>query len=306
MASAPWNIRDEWSPLEVVMVGIGQGMGPAPTASETYDPKSLEHVVGGTYPTESDVAMELDGLTALLERYGVEVLRPVSIGTNQVFTRDIGLVIGDQFVLTHLVEERRPEQAGLRDVLAQCSPPALSVPEHVRLEGGDVLLIDGELWVGYSEEPDFSSFKTARTNVHALEWLETTFPSYKVRGFELKKSDTNAREGALHLDCCLFVAARGHALFHPGGLKSARDVAWIRARFGDKLFEIDEQEMFDMHSNLISINPDTLVVGKGFDRVRNQLLSWGYRVEEVPFRETSKMGGLLRCTTLPLRRSLSR
>ena len=305
MTPALWNIRDEWSPLEVVMVGIGKGMGPAPSADETYDPKSLEHVLAGTYPSEASVTAELDGLAALLERYGAKVLRPVSLGTNQVFTRDIGLVIGEQFVLTHLVEERRPEQAGLRDVLNLCSIPAISVPDEVRIEGGDVLLIDGELWVGYSEEPDFAFYKTARTNSLALEWLAMTFPTLRVRGFALKKSDTNAREGALHLDCCLFVASRGHAVFHPGGLKSAEDVLWIRKRFDGKLLEIDAQEMFDMHCNLISINPDTLVIGEGFERVRNQLTTWGYRVEEVPFRETAKMGGLLRCTTLPLRRSPS-
>lgn len=284
------------------MVGIGKGMGPCPSAEETYDPKSLEHVLAGTYPSEADVSDELDGLAALLERYGVQVLRPVSVGTNQVFTRDIGLVIGEQFVLTHLVEERRPEQAGLRDVLERCSPPAISVPDHVRLEGGDVLVMDGALWVGYSEEPDFSTYKTARTNAHALTWLQSNFPTLPVKGFALKKSDENAREGALHLDCCLFVAAGGHALFHPGGLKYAEDVNWIRNRFAGKLLEIDAQEMFNMHSNLISINPETLVLGQGFDRVRDQLIRWGYRVEEIPFRETAKMGGLLRCTTLPLRR----
>jgi N-dimethylarginine dimethylaminohydrolase len=32
------------------------------------------------------------------------------------------------------------------------------------------------------------------------------------------------------------------------------------------------------------------------------LRGWGYEVLTVPYRETAKMGGLLRCTTLPLRR----
>ncbi len=301
--TTPWNIRDEWSPLELVLVGTGSGMGGAPRAEETYDPKSLEHVVAGTYPREQEVTAELDGLAAVLESRGVQVLRPYSIGVNQVFTRDIGLVVGRTFVLTHLVEERRPEQRGLEEVLKLASDPAVKVPESVRMEGGDIMPMDGELWVGYSQEPDFSLYKTARTNALALDWLRTQFPGVPVRGFELNKSDQDARKGALHLDCCLFVASGGHAIFHPAGLKREEDISWIRSRFRGKLLEINAEEMFQMQSNLISINPHTLISGAGFDRVNHQLRTWGYEVIEVPFRETAKMGGLLRCTTLPLRRT---
>lgn len=302
-STTPWNIRDEWSPLEWVLVGTGAGMGAPPTAEDTYDPKSLEHALAGTYPREEDVASELDGLAAVLENRGVRVLRPHLIGVNQVFTRDIGLVVGNTFILTHLVEERRPEQRGLQEILKMSSAPALQVPESVRMEGGDVMPMDGGLWVGYSQEPDFSRFKTARTNARALDWLRTQFPDVPVRGFELNKSDRDARKGALHLDCCLFVASGGHAIFHPAGLKREDDIAWIRARFQGKLLEIDALEMFQMQSNLISIDPHTLISGAGFDRVNHQLRTWGYEVIEVPFHETAKMGGLLRCTTLPLRRT---
>jgi N-dimethylarginine dimethylaminohydrolase len=33
------------------------------------------------------------------------------------------------------------------------------------------------------------------------------------------------------------------------------------------------------------------------DHLRNV---WGMTVEEIPYREISKMGGLLRCSTMPL------
>ena len=39
-----------------------------------------------------------------------------------------------------------------------------------------------------------------------------------------------------------------------------------------------------------------------FDRLNNWLRSQGYTVETVPYSEISKMEGLLRCTTLPLKR----
>ena len=44
--------------------------------------------------------------------YGVQIKRPESLGFNQVFARDIGVVIDDAFVLTSMVEDREQEQAG--------------------------------------------------------------------------------------------------------------------------------------------------------------------------------------------------
>ena len=58
--------------------------------------------------------------------------------------------------------------------------------------------------------------------------------------------------------------------------------------------------MSSMFSNLFSIRKNIIVSEKNFSRLNQLLLDKGYIVEEVPFSEISKMGGLLRCTTLPL------
>lgn len=300
----PWHIRDEWSPLEAVMVGIGLGMGGVPSLEETYDPKSREHVLAGTYPTEAAVTRELDGLAELLDREDVLVLRPDAVGINQVFTRDIGIVVDNVFIMTHMVEDRRPEQQGLNSMLHRNPGQVLYPPASVRMEGGDVMPMGDALWVGFSGPDDFAQFTTARTNAAALAWLAEAFPDREVRGFELAKSDSDPRRNALHLDCCLAPLGLGHAIFHPEGLKHARDVDFIRAQFpGNRRIEVTAEEMYHMHCNLFSLAPDTVVSGMGFDRVNAQLRQWGYRVLELPYGETAKMEGLLRCTTLPLRRT---
>jgi N-dimethylarginine dimethylaminohydrolase len=61
--------------------------------------------------------------------------------------------------------------------------------------------------------------------------------------------------------------------------------------------------MEHMQCNVFSIAPDTVTSDKRFARTNAILKNWGYHVIEVDLRETSKMGGLLRCTTLPLRRT---
>ena len=56
-------------------------------------------------------------------------------------------------------------------------------------------------------------------------------------------------------------------------------------------------------TNVFSIAPDVVVTEEHFTRLNKHLREkWGMTVETVPYREISKMGGLLRCSTLPLRR----
>ena len=52
--------------------------------------------------------------------------------------------------------------------------------------------------------------------------------------------------------------------------------------------------------NIFSIAEDIVVVEEHFTRLKAWLEEQGITVETVPYREISKMGGLLRCSTLPL------
>ena len=182
-----WLVQNEWGPLQAVMVGTGVGMGDAPKLEDTFDPQSRKHVLNGTYPNEIHVTRELDLLVKILKSHNVRVFRPDLIGMNQVFTRDIGLVIDDQFILTNMVEDRAKEQAGLQSMLKRNPGNVLTPPSHVHMEGGDIMPMSDEIWVGYAKEPDFQNFTTARTNEAAIEWLQRQFPDRTVRGFELQK-----------------------------------------------------------------------------------------------------------------------
>ena len=172
----------------------------------------------------------------------------------------------------------------------------------MRVEGGDVMPRDGELWVGYSAPDDFDAFTTARTNEAALDWLSDQFPDWNVRGFQLQKSDTDPKANALHLDCCLSTLAGGHAVFHPEGLKLADDVAFVRDTFQGHILEVGADEMYHMQCNLISVTPEDVVSCPPFEPLNRQLEAWGYRVQTTPLQETAKMEGLLRCVTMPLHR----
>ena len=304
MESIKWHIQDEWSPLKAVMVGIGEGMGLAPTLAETYDPQSRLHVAQGTYPTEDAVAHELNCLAALLTRNGIQVLRPDSIGINQVFTRDIGLVIDGKFIMTHLVEDRVNEQKGLESMLNRYPGTLIHPPASVRMEGGDIMPMGDEIWVGYAGEERFSKFTTARTNVAAIEWLRSQFPQKQILGFELEKSDSEPLKNALHLDCCCAPLGLGHLMIHRPGFARDEELNALLRRYSDAhIMDVSAEEMQDMHCNVLSLEPGTVVSNRSAKRTNEQMRAWGYDVIEAELNETSKMGGLLRCSTLPLRRN---
>jgi hypothetical protein len=59
--------------------------------------------------------------------------------------------------------------------------------------------------------------------------------------------------------------------------------------------------MYWMNPNVFSISPEIVVSEQNFTRLNNHMREvWGMTVEEIPYRNVSRMGGLLRCSTLPL------
>ena len=297
------KINDETSPLEAVVLGTAKSFGGTPKLNETYDPKSRKHVLDGTFPQESDLVSEMETVKDVLLKHDVEVYRPEIIPDyNQIFSRDIALVIDDQLVVPCVTELRKKESDGIQYIVDQVDKVLLP-DEHQRMEGGDVMPWNGNLFVGYSEEEDFNTYETARTNKHGLQFLADHFTDWNVKGIELMKSDTDPLENALHLDCCFQPVGKDKAVIYPGGFKNVQDYHFLIDFFGaDKIFEITKEEMCEMNSNFFSISPDVVVSDSSFVRLNTQLEKWGIEVEAVHYREVAKMEGLLRCTTMPLRR----
>ena len=302
------SVVDETSPLEAVILGTAQGVGDVPKLEDAYDPKSKEHIAAGTYPKEKDMVQEMDAFAKVLEKHGVKVYRPEIIPDyNQIFSRDIGFVIDDKFIKPRILKDRDEEIQGIQYVIDQMDPAqVLQMPEGAHAEGGDVMPWKDHLFVGYSEAEDYEKYIVARTNRAGLEFLQEQFPNKKVKGFQLNKSDDNAKENALHLDCCFQPIGTNMAIIYKGGFKYEEDYNYLVNYFGEEnLIQITKDEMYEMNSNVFSISPKVVVLEEGFDRLAKILEDKGFTVERVPYAEISKMEGLLRCSTLPLYRKNS-
>ena len=297
------NVRNETSRLRAVVLGSAENNGPTPTVEQAYDPKSREHIIAGTYPIEKDMIAEMEAINDVFSRYGVTVYRPDIIEScNQIFTRDIGFVIDDYFFKANILPDREPELAAIQYVIDQMDPAkVMTPPEEVHVEGGDVILWNEYIFVGTYKGSDYKDYITARTNLYAVDYLRKVFPHKIIKEFDLVKSRVEARDNALHLDCCFQPIGINKAIIYPSGFRDKADFQYLVDLFGEEnLFHITRDEMYEMHSNVFSISPDVIVSEKNFTRLNKWLRSEGFTVEEVPYAEISKQEGLLRCSTLPL------
>lgn len=297
------HIKNETSTLRAVILGTAESNGSIPSVEDCYDPKSIEHVLAGTYPNESDMVREMDALAAVFKKYQVQVFRPEVIkDCNQIFSRDIAFVIEDKLIRANILPNRESEVEAIRYVWNNVDRKnRIVLPPECHVEGGDVMPWGDYIFMGTYSGEDYPQLITARTNMDAVIAIQELFPDKIVKSFELRKSNTNAKENALHLDCCFQPLGKGKAIIHKNGFLIEREYLWLVDFFGkENLFEITKDEMYEMNSNIFSISEDVVISEKNFVRLNTWLRQQGFTVEEVPYAEISKQGGLLRCTTLPL------
>ena len=299
------HVTNETGRLRAVVLGRPESNGPVPTLEETFDSKSYESVKNGVYPTDEAIIHEMGAFEAVLRKYGVKVYRPNPVeNCNQVFARDVGFVIEDKILVSNIIPDRQAEIDAYGDIYSQIHYKQIyNLPEAVHVEGGDVIPHGDRIFVGQYDFPDYPSVKTARTNRLAIDYLRMIFPDKKIIPLNLRKSDTDPYEGILHLDCTFMPVGRNMAIMYREGFMNPRDADHVADIFGrENVFYLTHEEMYWMNSNVFSIAPDVVVVEEHFTRLKAWLESRGMTVETVPYREISKMGGLLRCSTLPLRR----
>ena len=297
------NIKNETSRLRAVVLGTAESNGVIPKIEDCYDPKSVEHVLNNTYPKEFDMRLEMEALAEIFKKYNVTVYRPEVIkNCNQIFSRDIAFVIENKIIRANILPNREKEIEAIEYIWNQVEVEnRIIFPEECHVEGGDVMPWNDYIFIGTYSGDNYSNLITARTNMDAVIAIQELFPDKIIKSFELRKSNTNAKLNALHLDCCFQPIGKNKAIIYKNGFLVEREYQWLIDFFGkENVFEITKEEMYEMNSNIFSISEKVVVSEKNFTRLNTWLRDQGFVVEEVPYSEISKQGGLLRCTTMPL------
>ena len=299
------NINNETSELVSVILGSANSNGPTPSIKDCYDPKSIEHILNGTYPVEQDMINELKSFENILVKYGVKVYRPNQINNyNQIFTRDISFVIDDKIVLSNMIDSRSLELSAVKHILSEIpSENIIKLSSDCHVEGGDVILFNNYIFIGIYTGEDYPDYITARTNLNAANEIKKIFPNKIIKTFELRKSNSSPKDNALHLDCCFQPIGKDKAIIYPGGFLIKDEYDWLVNFFGkENIFETTKEEMYNMNCNVFSISENVIVSENNFSRLNQWLISKGFVVEKIKYSEIAKQEGLLRCSTMPLKR----
>ena len=297
------NVNNETSRLLAVVLGIAKSNGSTPKLEECYDPKSRQNVINNTYPAEINMINEMNQFEQVLLKYKVNVRRPETINNyNQIFSRDIAFVIDDSFIISNILPDRSNEILAINKVIDLIPKnKIIELPEDCHVEGGDVILHNDYIFIGTYDGDDYSNFKTARTNYKAIKFLKEKFTQKNIIPFDLIKSDLEPTKNALHLDCCLQPVGNGKLVACPEAFLKREQYKWLVDYFGEEnILEISLSEMSEMNCNFFSIDTNIVVSEKSFTRLNSWLRSFDIVVEEINYKEISKQGGLLRCSTLPL------
>jgi N-dimethylarginine dimethylaminohydrolase len=288
------HIANEYDALTHVVMGTGLGYHRDKSQVEIVNETQKNTFSTGAYPTESSIAREFDGFRQALVDNGAHVYEPKlapDTVQDQTCPRDIGFVIGDTLVIAAMsVDSRKQEFEGIAHHLDGWQGKVLRAPDDVALEGGDVIIDQGRLFVGVGQ----------RSNTAGLAFLTAHFgDQYQI--VPMPCASLAQGEDVLHLDCTFQPLGLGHALIYPEGITD------IPAVITDTytLIPVDRAEAGALATNIFSIAPGTVIArtARVCARVNKALRTHGYKVIEVPFDLVPGTGGSFRCATMPVRRA---
>ena len=299
------SINDETSRLKTVLLGNAKNIEKIPTIHQTYDPSSIINLKRGTYPEKSDLVKELKSYKKSLELNGVDVYELDNVpNCNQIFARDIGFVIEDYFFISNILPLRIKEINGLNSIIKKIdNSKIIKLDSNIHIEGGDIILDNDYIFIGYYNKDDYERHITARTNLNAVKFLQEKFSNKKIKAFELRKSITDPSRNALHLDCCFQPLGDSLAVISKGGFANLKDYEWLINYYGEEnVLNLNNKEMSLMMCNILSISKNEVISDIRFTKLNTWLKSKKIKTIEINLKEISKQGGLFRCATLPLER----
>lgn len=285
----PFQINSESTKLQSVIIGMAHQFRSDPSYVEIVNSKQGNC----PEPSEATLIQELSGFESMLKAAGIEVITPSHVGNfvpDQLTPRDIGFVIGDTFVVSNMRKaSRRYEVFGILETLGQfdTSNQKVLIPEaEVSIEGGDVIVDKGCIYVGQSN----------RTNRQGFEFIQSQF-SDEFTVYPIEVNDLPEESKYLHLDCVFNPVGHSHVLFHSDGVLEVPKE--ILEKY--ELIEITAAEQEELAANVLTISSDTVIARRSpnLQRVNDQLRKH-YEVIELDFSSVVATGGSFRCASLPL------
>ncbi len=210
----------------------------------------------------------------LLRRCGVEVILLESNRhlPDSVFIEDTAVVLDELAIITSMgVASRRAETAAIQSAL-QAYRPTVRIAPPARIEGGDVLRIGRDLYVG----------RSTRTNDRGIAALKALAQPH---GYAVRSV---AVSGCLHLKTGCTALDEKTVLINP---------AWVDPAPFEALQRISVPPEEPFSANILGIN-GRLCIHSGFKKTRQTIERHGYRVDTIDISEFLKAEAGLTCMSL--------
>lgn len=315
-------VESEFAPLKKVIVSQSEFTDQILPLEQVYMPLDEIESFGGEvvgdnvvfhFDADRIAKMEAEraALTAILEKYGVEVVMPRKLtdkerelaadpmgpthgkGLTNEFVRDPFVVVGDHVIESNFRKEyRRFEALTGRELFPKnCDYVAMPVADLTDeekgpfLEGGDVIVYNKQVFVGNS---GYGS------NSAGIEWLRGHLAPY---GYEV--TEVRLQGNILHLDCAMSLVREGLMIVCEESFADG-----IPEPFKDwELIKVPEKDAIHLAVNGMAINPDVYITDIEFkDSIGKELEDKGITVEYIDFSATRVEAGSIHCSTQPLLR----
>ncbi|MDO4489062.1 MAG: arginine deiminase family protein [Eubacteriales bacterium] len=314
-------VESEFAPLKKVVVAKSDLVAPTDTSMLGFLPKeTIERATSlGTLLSVGDPEKQkkweqerLD-LIAVLEKYGVEILRPRDLteyeiesgkehGVGNMFVRDPFFTIGPYVIEGSIrLQHRTNEVLPVRDILTSqvygTNAIYVAVPRADTsagpnsdagpfLEGGDVIVYNKNVFVGNSGRA---------SNTAGVQWLKQLL---EPQGYTV--TEVKLTPDVLHLDCAMSLVREGLMIVSEeafvDGVPEIFD-GW------DKI-KVDPEQIKYLALNGLPIDDKTYITDYMFkDTIGGELEKRGITVEYVHFDISRSYGGSFRCSTQPLLRA---
>ena len=210
-----------------------------------------------------------------LKKCGMEVitLKADERFPDSTFVEDTAVVNEDLAVITKLgAPSRRGEEREIKTVLEKYFDKVESIENPGTLEGGDVLRIENEYFIGLS----------SRTNKEGAKQFEKILKKYGYTCSLIPLANS------LHLKT-------GVAYIGDNNLIISGELNGNPIFKDYNLINVEEDENYA--SNCIRVNNHVLIA-EGFKKIRNTIKNLGYKTLEINVSEFRKMDGGLSCLSL--------
>jgi len=191
---------------------------------------------------------------------------------DSVFVEDTALVLDECAILLRCAAPSRRPEIELMDEVLRPYRRILRVQAPAQIDGGDILRIGKDIYIGLSSRTDSRAVDQVRELVAPR--------GYAVHGV--------AVTGCLHLKSAVTQVAPGAILTNP---------EWVaKGAFpAVKIIEIDASEPYAANALLVG---ETVIYPSAFPRTRARLKAEGLRVTTVDADELAKAEGAVTCCSL--------